>query len=69
MAFEWIEPVVTTAINRLSYRWDTLALLIEADRVTDVGQAELWFYHHNGATPNKLLHIAKVNLLSSSTMT
>lgn len=69
MAFEWIEPSVTPAINRLSYRWDSLDLLIEADRITDVGQAELWFYHANGATPHKLLHIAKTNLLSSSTMT
>ncbi|MDP2731066.1 MAG: hypothetical protein Q8O55_11390 [Dehalococcoidales bacterium] len=68
MTFDWIEPVVNHAINRLTYQWDTLDLLVEADRITDAGQAELWFYHSNG-TGNKLLHIAKVNLLSSSTMT
>ena len=68
MTFEWTEPVVKQAINRLTYQWDSLDLLVEADRITDAGQAELWFYHTNG-TGNKLLHIAKVNLLSSSTMT
>ncbi len=68
MTFEWVEPVVKQAINRLTYQWDSLDLLVEADRITDAGQAELWFYHANG-TGNKLLHIAKVNLLSSSTMT
>ena len=68
MSFEWTEPVVLQSINRLSYQWDALDLLVEADRITDAGQAELWFYHSNGIG-NKLLHIAKVNLLSSSTMT
>ena len=68
MPLEWVEPTITQAINRLSYHWDDLDLLVEADRITDAGQAELWFYHANG-TGNKLLHIAKVNLLSSSTMT
>ena len=68
MPRDWIEPIVNQAINRLTYQWDGLDLLVEADRITDAGQAELWFYHNND-TGNKLLHIAKVNLLSSSTMT
>ena len=39
-----------------------------ADRLTDAGIGELWFYHRNGKG-DSLLHTAKVNLLSSSTMT
>ena len=68
MTFDWTEPVLDEAINRLTYRWPSLDLIVEADRITDAGQAELWFFHPN-ETGNKLLHIAKVNLLSSSTMT
>ena len=68
MSFPWTEPEVIESINRLTYRWQPLDLLIEADRITDAGQAELWFYHNND-TGNKLLHIARVNLLASPTMT
>ena len=68
MTFPWTEPEVKKSINRLTYTWRNLDLIIDADRLTDTGQAELWFYHSNGSGTN-LLHIAKVNLLSSSTMT
>lgn len=65
---EFTEPKIDESINRLNYRWPDMDLLVVADRITDAGFAELWFYHSNG-TGNKLLHTAKVNLLSTGTMT
>ncbi len=61
-------PEISESINRLTFLWPSLDLKVVADRITDAGMAELWFYHSNG--PNEsLLHTAKVNLLASSTMT
>ena len=65
---KFIEPEVSESINRLTYLWPNLEVKVLADRITDSGTAELWFYHINGKT-DSLLHIAKVNLLASSTMT
>ncbi len=64
----FIEPQVTEAINRLTYLWKPFDLKIVADRITDAGTTELWFYHVNGSGDH-LLHTAKVNVMSSSTMT
>lgn len=67
-SFPFTEPTIAESITKLRYRWHDMDLLIEADRLTDAGTAELWFYHSNGHG-DKLLHVAKVNLLSSTTMT
>lgn len=68
MTLPFSQPVIEEAINRMSYQWDDMSLLVLADRLTDAGSAELWFYHNNG-TGKSLLHTSKVNLLSTSTMT
>jgi len=68
MAKEWIQPEISESINRLTFYWEDTALKVVADRITDAGSAELWFYHING-TGQSLLHTAKVNLLSSTSMT
>lgn len=65
--YELTTPVVTEAIGRISYHWKELDLRVVADRVTDEGTAELWFYHVNG-NGDSLLEVAKANLLSSPTM-
>lgn len=67
MTLAFSKPNIIESINRLIYEWSDLELRVVADRITDTGIAELWFYHweeHNQA----LLHTAKTNLLSSSTM-
>lgn len=61
------EPKIDESISRLTYLWADLALKVVADRITDTGTAELWFYNNNG-TGDTLLHTAKVNLLSTTTM-
>ena len=61
------QPDITDSINKLTFSWSDFELLVVADRITDEGSAELWFYHKNG-NGNKLLHTTKVNLLSTSTM-
>jgi len=60
-------PKIEESINRLQYRWDSMDLLVVADRITEAGVAELSFYHANG-TGNRILHIAKTNLLSTPTI-
>lgn len=60
-------PKISEAINRLIFDWPDMSLIINADRLTDEGTSELWFYHQNGPG-KKLLHVSKVNLLSTTTM-
>ncbi len=60
-------PKVSESINRLTYRWPDMDIRIIADRLTEAGTAELWFYHSNG-TGEKLLHVTKANLLATGTM-
>ncbi len=63
----YVQPSITESIGRLIYTWPPLDLKVMADRITDNGTAELWFYHSNG-TGDNLLHTTKANLLSTSTM-
>lgn len=60
-------PEVTEAIGKLVFSWPKMELKVIADRITDAGTAELWFYHLN-STGDALLHTTKANLLSTSTM-
>lgn len=60
-------PAISESINRLTYNWADMDLIITADRIADAGNAELWFYHNNGSG-RQLLNISKVNLLSTTTM-
>lgn len=64
---EWSIPEVTEAIGKLIFVWAEMELKVIADRITDAGTAELWFYHQN-STGDYLLHTAKANLLSTPTM-
>lgn len=64
----FVQPKISESINKLTYLWETLDLKVIADRLTDAGTAELWFYHIND-NGLSLLHTAKVNLMSSTTMT
>lgn len=64
---EFTTPEVTESINKLIFYWPTLDLRVVADRITDAGTAELWFYHANN-TGDSLLHTTKTNLLSTGTM-
>ncbi len=66
---DFTPPEVTETINRMTFHWPTLELKVIAGKIADDGVAELWFYHSNGSVRDKLLHVAKSNLLSSSTMT
>ena len=61
------KPVVTETINKLIFCWPVMELKVIADRITDAGSAELWFYHLN-SSGDSLLHTTKANLLSTSTM-
>jgi len=67
MPFPYSNPEINESINRLDYTWQDMGLVITADRITDSGTAELWFYHLNG-NGKSLLHTAKANLLSTTTM-
>jgi len=64
---DYVAPVISEAIGRLTFAWQGMDLKIIADRITDDGTAELWFYHANG-NGDSLLHTAKTNLLSTSTI-
>ena len=64
---ELTTPKIEEAIGRLSFYWRDLELRVVADRITDAGTAELWFYHSNG-TSDSLLNISKANLMSTTTM-
>lgn len=64
---DFTKPEVTEAIGKLSFLWSEMELKVVADRITDAGTAELWFYHQND-TGDSLLHTTKANLLSTSTM-
>lgn len=65
---DYSPPEITDSKSKLIYQWPVMELRIIADRISDEGHAELWFYHDNGHG-SSLLHTAKVNLMSSSTMT
>jgi hypothetical protein len=58
---------VTEGIGVISYGWPEYGLRVKAERVTDEGSAELWFYSTNGASES-LLHTTRVNLMSTPTM-
>lgn len=61
------KPTVIETIGKLIFSWPEMELKVIADRITDAGTAELWFYHQN-STGDSLLHTTKANLLSTSTM-
>lgn len=65
---EYYPPEITESINRIVYLWPDMELKVQAERITDDGSAEISFYHENGSGSH-LMHLARVNLLSSSTMT
>jgi hypothetical protein len=65
---KYSQPEITESINKLTYLWKPMDLKIVADRITDAGSADLWFYHTNG-DGDSLMHVAKVNLMASPTMT
>jgi hypothetical protein len=67
MALSFIKPQIQEAFNQLIFEWPDLELKVIADRISEAGTAELWFYHKNKQNQS-LLHTAKVNLLSSPTM-
>jgi len=67
MTLPFSKPSIQESLNQLIFEWSDLELRVIADRITDAGTAELWFYHWNGHNQS-LLHTAKVNLLSSTTM-
>lgn len=58
-------PVVSESIGRVTYLWKDLSLRIVADRITETGIAELWFYRTD---TQALMHTTKANLLSTPTM-
>ncbi len=61
------KPEASLGTNSCVFAWPELGISVHADRLDGEGTAELSFYHANGATGRKCLHIAKVNLLSSRT--
>ena len=69
MTLDYCQPDdVRESINKLVFYWEPFDLRVSADRLADAGTGELWFYHCNGHG-DSLLHTAKVNLLSSPSMT
>ena len=59
------KPEITFGLHRNEFVWKSLELAVNAERITEEGTAELYFYHYNG-TSRKLLHMGKANLLSST---
>uniref|UniRef100_A0A6M3L034 Putative ATPase domain containing protein n=1 Tax=viral metagenome TaxID=1070528 RepID=A0A6M3L034_9ZZZZ len=59
------KPEVTYGIYRNTFEWVDIDLSVVADRITEDGKAELYFYHNNG-TGKRLLHMGNANLLSST---
>jgi len=57
------KPTITFGSRRNTFEWDSLDLKVVADRITDDGVAELYFYHRNGSG-DTLLHLGRANLLS-----
>jgi len=60
-------PKITENIGSITYSWEDLGLEVIADRVSDEGIAELWFYSPNG-NGKKLLHTTRANLMATNTM-
>lgn len=60
-------PEISESIGKIIFTWPAMELKVIADRITDAGTAELWFYHQNDSG-DALLHTTKANLLSTSTM-
>lgn len=63
----YVPPDVKESIGKIVFTWPDMEIKVVADRISDAGTAELWFYHQNG-TGDSLLHTAKANLLSTTTM-
>lgn len=64
---EYKPPEVKESINKIEYAWRQMDLLVSAERLTNDGKAELWFWHVN-KTGNSLIDIAYVNLLAPQSM-
>lgn len=62
------KPSVTEGIGFINFAFLDLGLRVMAERYTDDGNAELRFFSNNGKN-ELLLHIARVNLMSTTTMT
>lgn len=60
-------PATTEGIGFINYAWPELGLRVLAERITDKGSAELRFYSVKDKDES-LLHITRVNLMSTSTM-
>ncbi len=64
-------PEAEYGINHNLFSWPDLKLQVEADRITDDGKCELYFYHVNGDTDETgkpirtLMYFGQANLLSS----
>lgn len=58
-------PQVTPGFNKNVFEWPEASLRVVADRITDDGKAELYFFHENG-NGSTLLHMGQANLLSST---
>ncbi len=59
---------VQESTGQITYSWDDLGLKIQVERISNEGYAELRFISVNGESET-LLHITRVNLLSTTTMT
>lgn len=59
------KPEVTKGLNSFTYDWPDLAIRVNVSRIDDEGYGELAFYYNNG-NGIQPLHIAKHNLLSTS---
>ena len=61
------QPAITEGIGFINYAWPELGLRVMAERLTDEGFAELWFYWVN-KSGESLLHTTRANLLATTTM-
>lgn len=59
------KPSVTYGAGRNTFEWAEYNLSVVADRITDDGKAELYFWYNNG-NGRVLLHMGQANLLSST---
>ncbi|MFC2034884.1 AAA family ATPase [Chloroflexota bacterium] len=62
------KPAITEGIGFINYSWPDLGIRVLAERYTDDGYAELWFYSSANGTGDSLLHTTRVNLLATTTM-
>lgn len=59
------KPNITFGLAHNTFEWPELQLTVQVDRISEEGQAELYFYHTNGNN-EILMHLGKANLLSST---